>query len=180
MEIKEVIVVEGRDDETAVKKAVKAEIIITHGYGIKEATFKQIIIAQEKCGVIVLTDPDHAGEQIRDRIEKRVAGVKHAYIKRSLATKKLDIGIENASPEVIRESLKKAQATEATTHHEFTQQDLIRCGLAMVPEASGRRDALGDILGIGYGNTKTFLNRLNKYGIKRDAFEKAVLRLEKK
>ena len=32
--IKEVIVVEGRDDITAVKKAVDAEIIATSGFGI--------------------------------------------------------------------------------------------------------------------------------------------------
>lgn len=180
MEIKEIIVVEGRDDETAVKKAVKAEIIITHGFGIKESTFKQIEMAQERCGVIVLTDPDHAGEQIRSRIEKRVPGVKNAYIQRSLATKALNIGVENATSEVIIESLMKAHATESKGHNEFTQQDLIRCKLAMVPEASSRRDALGNILGIGYGNTKTFLRRLNKYGIQRDTFEKAVLRLEQK
>ena len=180
MEIKEIIVVEGRDDESAVKKAVKAEIIITHGFGIKEATFKQIEKAHKKCGVIVLTDPDHAGEQIRSRIEKRVPGVKHAYIQRSLATKALNIGVENASPEVIRDSLMKAHATEGKSHEEFTQHDLIRCRLAMVAEASSRRDELGNILGIGYGNTKTFLRRLNKYGIQRNAFEQAVLRLEQK
>lgn len=45
--IKEVIVVEGRDDETAVKKAANCEIIITHGFGIKERTFKRIEEAQK-------------------------------------------------------------------------------------------------------------------------------------
>lgn len=180
MEIKEVIVVEGRDDETAVKRAVKAEIIITHGFGIKPSTFKQIIIAQQRCGVIVLTDPDHAGEQIRARIDERVPGVKHAFIKRDLATKADNVGVENASPQVILDSLMKAHATVATSHDEFSHQDLIRCDLAMVAQASDRRHALGDILGIGYGNAKTFLSRLNKYGIRRDDFEKAVLRLEKK
>ena len=32
MTIKEVIVAEGRDDEIAIKKAVDAEIITTHGF----------------------------------------------------------------------------------------------------------------------------------------------------
>ncbi len=39
MKIKEVIVVEGRDDVTAVKRAVDAEMIITQGFGIREETF---------------------------------------------------------------------------------------------------------------------------------------------
>ena len=33
---------------------------------------------------------------------------------------------------------------------------------------------LGAILGIGYGNGKQFLYRLNHYGISRDEFEQAV------
>lgn len=180
MEIKEVIVVEGRDDETAVKQAVKAEVIITHGFGIKTSTLERIKKAQETCGVIVLTDPDYAGEQIRTRIEKYVPGVKHAYIKRSLAIKNDNIGVENAQVQVIIDALKKAHATETCHKDEYTQEDMVAYGLTLCEEASERRDALGDILGIGYGNTKTFLKRLNKYGIKRQAFEAAILRLEQK
>lgn len=48
MKIKEVIVVEGRDDVTAVKRAVDAEMIITQGFGIREETFKLIEEAQKK------------------------------------------------------------------------------------------------------------------------------------
>ena len=38
IKINEVIVVEGRDDTRAVKRAVDAETIETHGYGITAAT----------------------------------------------------------------------------------------------------------------------------------------------
>ena len=41
--IKEVIVVEGRDDITAVKKAVDAEIIATSGFGINAKIIDKII-----------------------------------------------------------------------------------------------------------------------------------------
>jgi ribonuclease M5 len=37
--IKEIIVVEGRDDEAAIKRAIEAETIATHGFGIKAETF---------------------------------------------------------------------------------------------------------------------------------------------
>ena len=36
------------------------------------------------------------------------------------------------------------------------------------------RCSYGAKLGIGYGNGKQFLYRLNHYGISRDAFEEAV------
>lgn len=177
MHIKEVIVVEGRDDETAVKQAVNAEIIITHGFGIREKTFKLIKEAQKRCGVIVLTDPDHAGEQIRKRISARVPGVKHAFIPRDLATKDDNIGVENASPEAIREGLKKAHVELNYERLEFTKQDLLKHDLLVSPEASSRRDQMGKLLGIGYGNAKTFLKRLNHYGITREEFEAAASEL---
>ena len=39
---------------------------------------------------------------------------------------------------------------------------------------TARRAAIGAKLGIGYGNGKQFLYRLNHYGITRDAYEEAV------
>ena len=38
--IKEIIVVEGRDDTLAIKRAVEADTIETHGFGISEETWK--------------------------------------------------------------------------------------------------------------------------------------------
>ena len=78
--IKEVIVVEGRDDITAVKQAVDAELIAVGGFGINAKVIERIKEAQKRKGVIVLTDPDFAGEKIRSIISKRVKGIKHAYI----------------------------------------------------------------------------------------------------
>jgi ribonuclease M5 len=36
---------------------------------------------------------------------------------------------------------------------------------------------LGSALGIGYGNSKQFLGRLNKYGIGRDELETAMKKI---
>ena len=97
--IKEVIVVEGRDDITAVKKAIDAEIIAVGGFGINAKVIERIKEAQKRKGVIVFTDPDFAGEKIRAIISKRVKGVKHAYIGRAEGTRAKDgnIGVEDAS-----------------------------------------------------------------------------------
>ena len=66
--INEVIVVEGRDDIDAVSKAVNADIIATHGYGITKDTIERIKSAYETRGIIILTDPDSAGQRIRKRL----------------------------------------------------------------------------------------------------------------
>ncbi len=177
--IKEVIVVEGRDDETAVKKAVNCEIIITHGFGISEKTFKRIEEAQKKCGVIIFTDPDYAGEQIRNRIAKRVKGCKHAFLPREEARKKDNIGIENATPEHIIIALGKVHTIMDDQRKEFATADLVKDNLNGNPTAHARRDLVGKILGIGYGNGKQFINRLNHYGITREEYLEAVSAIEK-
>jgi ribonuclease M5 len=38
---------------------------------------------------------------------------------------------------------------------------------------------LGEILGIGYGNSKQFLNRLNNYGISKEEFIDGLKEMEK-
>ena len=67
--IKEIIVVEGRDDVTAVKRAVQAELITTGGFGFPKGVMERIKAAQERRGVIIFTDPDFAGEKIRQKYQ---------------------------------------------------------------------------------------------------------------
>lgn len=172
--IKEVIVVEGRDDITAVKRAVEAEMIAVGGFGINEKVIKRIKEAQNRQGVIVFTDPDFAGEKIRRIISKRVQGIKHAYITQSEGRKDDDIGVENASPEAILRALKNAKCSEKQRVDTFTIQDMMMCRLTMDERAAERRDFLGRELGIGYCNASQFLSRLNNYGITKEEFIKAV------
>lgn len=175
--IKEVIVVEGKDDEAAVKKAVDAEIIITHGYGISQKTYKRIEEAYDRCGIIIFTDPDYAGENIRKKLSQRFPHAKHAFISKEAGTRDDDIGVENASPSAIIKALSGARAESRQKNELFSMGDMVNAGLCGGEEAAARRNRLGEILGIGYGNTKTFLRRLNNYGITVEEFNTAFNRL---
>lgn len=177
MKIKEIIVVEGRDDERAVKQAVDAEVITTSGFGIKSETFRKIELARQKKGVIVFTDPDHAGEQIRKRINDRIRGCKNAYLSRQDACRHNDIGIENADSRSIRQALEKAKCVMENPSHVFTNDILFEFKLIGDNNSAKRRDELGKILGIGYANSKQFVRRLNNYGVSKDQFLQAVNRL---
>jgi len=174
IKIHETIVVEGRDDERAVKQAVDAEVIVTHGYGIKESTFERIQWAEKSNGVIVFTDPDTAGEMIRKRINSRVKGCRNAFLSREEAYKKGDIGIENANIDSIHHALLHARASVATSMTVFSMKDLIQNNLAGTPGSADNRERVGTFLRIGYGNAKQFLNRLNHYGISMAEFNSAL------
>ena len=175
LRIKERIVVEGRDDTAAIKQSVDAVTIETHGYGIRKETWQLIEEANAGPGIIVFTDPDHAGLQIRRRILAKFPGAKEAFLDRSDATRKGDIGIENAAPEAIEEALLKAHCTVCEEAREqLTMDHMIAAGLAGDPEAAARRSAAGKTLGIGYANAKTFLARLNRFGITEEELMEAV------
>ncbi|MCL2320753.1 MAG: ribonuclease M5 [Oscillospiraceae bacterium] len=177
--IKEIVVVEGRDDATNVKKAIDAEVISVGGFGINKKVIDLIIEAQNRCGVIVLTDPDYAGDKIRSIISKRVKGIKHAYINREDAVKDGNVGVENAKSEAIIKALKNAKACLVDATNEFTINDLIDDGLSISEKAQEKRSELGKILGIGSCNSKQFINRLNKFGISRDEYSKGLDIIEK-
>lgn len=177
--IKEVIVVEGRDDVDAVKKALDAEIIAVGGFGINAKVIDRIKEAQKRKGVIVLTDPDFAGEKIRRIISKRVEGIKHAYISKEDGLKDGDIGVENACPEVILKALETAKITVEEKRNFFTMQDMFYFKLTNDSTSKVRRSMFGKILGIGYCNTAQMISRLNNYGITKEEFTDAIEKIEK-
>lgn len=198
-EVVESIVVEGRGDYAAVLSAVSADIIITHGFKIRNSARARILSAAKGRGVIVFTDPDHAGEEIRRKVSGIVGAVtsaaaapaiKHARIVREDGLRGGDVGVENASSNCILDALIKAGATfrghvcgaaksqcadisQTRSGARIAESDMHRLGL--VGDGSRAvRIKLGRILGIGYANSKQFLHRLNAAGVTVDRLEKLV------
>lgn len=173
--IKELIVVEGKNDAHAVRQALgEVDIIWTEGYGLTRKKLDYIAEMANRQGVIVFTDPDTVGEQIRQRIREHVPQAKHAYLTRQAAAKQGDIGVENAALQEIRHAFAHIQQEQAVTIKNFTMEDLYSVGLAGARRAREYRLALGRKLGIGDTNAKQFLHRLNRFGISRELFFQAI------
>ena len=172
--ISEIIVVEGRDDTNSIRRAVEADTIETHGFGISGKTWQLLEEAHKVRGLIIFTDPDFAGEQIRRRLTERFPDSKQAHLTQEEARDGEDIGIENAAPEAIREALKRAKARTEEAEDRFSMTDLREAGLAGCSGAGRRREEVGAALGIGYGNSAAFLRKLKAFGISREAFWDAV------
>lgn len=173
--IKELIVVEGKNDAHTVRLALgKVDIIWTEGYGLTKKKLDYVAEMANRQGVIVFTDPDTVGEQIRNRIKAHVPQAKHVYLTRKAATKQGDIGVENAALAEIRRAFEHIQSEQETLVENFTLQDLFLVGLVGSRQASEYRLALGHKLGIGDTNAKQFLHRLNRFGISRESFFQAI------
>lgn len=168
--LKEIIVVEGRDDQAAINRAMEADTIATHGFGIRKETWEIMEKAYRERGLIIFTDPDFSGEEIRKKLNARFPNAKNAYLGVEEATKKGNVGIENASPESIISALDSARCTLMEKRNEFTLDDIRNYDLSGGPGAAARRANLGKALGIGYGNSNAFLKKLNQFGISRQEF----------
>src|SRR5699024_592040 len=107
--IKEVIVVEGKDDTKQILKAVNADTYETNGSALSAVDIDRLKKLQKTRGLIVFTDPDFNGERIRKMISTAIPGVKHAFIRRDQGVPEFkgSLGVEHATPEVIRGALEK-------------------------------------------------------------------------
>lgn len=181
MKIKEIIVVEGKDDTVAIKRAVDADTLETNGSAVNDKIIERIKLAQQKRGVIIFTDPDFPGEKIRKTIAERVPGCKHAFLKKQDATGKngKGLGVEHASVEAIRQALQDVLQEMEEYEEEITLGDLVDAGLIGGTEAKERREKLGAYLKIGYTNGKQLHKRLKIFQISKEQFKDALLYIQK-
>lgn len=170
MRIEEIIVVEGEHDRSRVLEAVQADVLVTGGSHISQATLGRLDRAHRERGVIILTDPDHAGEQIRRKLTLRFPDCRHAFIARAVAQDGREVGVEHAAPTAIAAALAQVRTMAEQPGDEFTRADMARWRLSGAPGAALRRAELGAALGIGYANAKMFLRRLNELRVTRDEF----------
>ena len=178
--IKEIIVVEGKDDVTALRRAVDADIVITSGLGLTEDKIDEIRALAKRRGVIVFTDPDFPGGKIRHILKDAIPGLKHAYINKDDARnpKTGKLGVEYASPQAIIRALEAAKAEQDERAIVYTLNDLVQWRLAGLPEAASRRGALCDHLQIGHTNAKQLVHKLNCYQIPRQEIEQFLAGLD--
>ena len=189
VKINETVIVEGRDDTINLKRAVDCFTIETHGFGIRRETWEQIEKAYSERGIIIFTDPDHSGEEIRRKLTERFPDAGQAYIARKDALKKGDVGVENAEPEVIAGALLRARdlmkrkaplEEDISAKDQITMKDLDELGLSGGEGSKELRQEAGKALGIGYANAKGFLRKLSGFGIKREELYEAIFTIRNK
>ena len=186
LSIEQAVAVEGRDDVRAVQDACEALIIPTHGYGISAETWQMLDKAYEEKGLIIFTDPDHAGREIRKRLTEKYPEAIQAHLDREDARAGSDIGIENARPEVIADALNKAISLSGRSVKKEGRQDkvfanmndLSELGLAGGAGASDKRAAVCKALGIGYSNANSLIKKLKGYEIGLDELKEALEKIK--
>lgn len=172
-----VVIVEGRDDTKRLKQFFPGiETIETNGSEVSQETLAEIKKLADSREIIVFTDPDYNGERIRRLVTEVVPTAKQAFITRKEGepTKRGNsLGVEHASKAAIERALRDLHEIQPK-FTDITREKYIALGLGMGPNARKLREKVGIELGIGYGNAKQFLRRLEMFGITYAQLEEAV------
>ena len=168
--IKEVVVVEGKTDTATLKQLFDVDTIETSGSGINEDILSLIKTAAQTRGVIVLTDPDYPGTQIRNKVIQAVPNAKHAFVAKKDAKGVKKLGIAEARHEAIIEALENtvqfSDREDTLSWQEFLSLDIIG--------DHEKRDYLYHTYRLGHGNNKALFKRLNMIGVTKSDIEEKL------
>lgn len=176
--IKEIIIVEGRDDTRRLKEAVICETIETNGSAINERTLEEIEVALNSRGAIIFTDPDFPGHKIRNTIIERFPDIKEAFLPKHKALGHNSVGVEHARIEDIQAALETCQTSRQVKEELITIQDMQYFRLSGNSQAKERREYLTEQLNIGYANATQLRKKLNRYSISPEKVEEILKGLE--
>ena len=165
MKIKELIVVEGKTDLIFLKSFLDADIVITNGSEVSHETLEFIKAANKRQGVIILTDPDYPGIRIRNIVSEYIGVCKHAYVEKKKAIKGKKVGIAETNKEDIIEALKNVVTYSNVYDKNITEIDLYELGLFGKEDSKLKRTKVCEYYHLGWCNAKTFLKRVNMFGL---------------
>ncbi len=146
VEISEIIVVEGKYDKIRLSGFLRASILETSGFGIyNDPAMRELLLsAAEKRGLIVLTDSDSAGFQIRRYLRSFIPEkyIKNVYVpalkgkekRKAHPSRENILGVEGLSEEILMEVFRRygieTSGEKMKGREEIRTIDLYRLGLS--------------------------------------------------
>ncbi|MGN1111225.1 MAG: toprim domain-containing protein [Oscillospiraceae bacterium] len=163
IKIKQAIIVEGKYDKIRLSNLVDALIIPTNGFAIykDKETAELIKTLAKKTGIIILTDSDSAGLQIRNALRNIVCEgeVINVYIpdihgkerRKRTPSKQGLLGVEGIDDEILLKAFEKAGVfaeKSSVTKEPITKADLVEWGLSGGANSAAYRAELQKKLGL--------------------------------
>lgn len=156
LKITQAVIVEGKYDKIKLSNIIDAFIIETNGFGIYKDKEKLKFIkklAKER-GIVIITDSDHAGFMIRNKISSGIPKeqIINVYIpdvfgkekRKTAPSKEGKIGVEGMTKDVILSAFEKAGVTSKIIekHDLITNIDLFENGFSGNENSKEKRKKL--------------------------------------
>lgn len=164
--ISNVIVVEGKDDEAFLSSFIDAIYVKTNGYQIPKEEIDFLNNPRNQKPIIILTDSDEAGKQIRERINKLVNKGLNVEVDIVKCNKKNKHGVAECEREEVINALKE-HIDNIILKETITNTDIVSLDIG-----KSKREIICDELKLGLCNNKTFIKRLNYLGYTKEELKK--------
>lgn len=168
------IIVEGQSDIDFLSSFLDCEFYKVNGSAINEKDISFIKKAKQKQQIIILTDPDFPGIQIRSKINEKIPGCYNAFVRKEVSIKNHKVGVAESTKEEVLTALKDAKFYSNKIIGTLKIVDLYKCGLLGQEDSAKIRKEVCELLSLGYCNGKTMLKRLNMLGIDIETLEEEV------
>lgn len=162
-----VIVVEGTKDSSFLSSFIDALYVETNGFDIDEQEIDFLNNCNKK--VIILTDSDNAGIQIRKKLSEKIKNAINVSVNISCCNKNNKHGVAECEKNEIINVLKEHFTTRKSNCH-LSNKDL----MALKINSKIIRNKLCEYLHLGRCNQKELIKRLNFKEIDFNKLEKAV------
>ena len=126
--IEQVIVVEGKADEAYLSSFIDAVYVTTNGYEIPKEEIEFLNNPKNKNGVIVLTDSDEAGKQIRNRLDNLLINKTHVEVDVVKCNKNNKHGVAECEKEELLNVFKRHFVEKKQSFHKRLSLLLIALG----------------------------------------------------
>lgn len=173
LHIDEVLVVEGKMDKQLLEQYIDGDIITTNGSAISDETISLLKELSKTRRIIVFTDPDFPGKQIRNKIDSEVECI-HCFIEKEKAIKGKKVGVAETNINDLLEVLKEKIVKSDYNKGNLTINDLNDLGLNGRNNSSYLRDELSKKLHIDHCNAKMMVKRLNMLGITKEQLKEIM------
>lgn len=169
-----VIIVEGKTDVAFLSSFIDAEFVLTNGYDINKDEIDFVLAASKSKNIIILSDSDEAGNQIRNRLNKLIPNAINALVDINKCDKNNKHGVAECAKDEIISVLKPYFSLETLKRGKITLQDLSLLGLTGDSNSKILKQKVCKRLNLGICNTKNMLKRINFLGITLQEIKEAV------
>lgn len=175
MKIRELIVVEGKSDIDFLSSFLDADFYQVHGSAISNDDIVFLSKANESRGIIILTDPDFPGLQIRHKIKEKIPNAKEAFVRKEVSIKHHKVGVAESTKEEVLSALENVMSFSNNKNiWNLKNSDLIELGLNGGENSTLLRKKLCDELHIGFSNSKNLLLKLNSLNLAKDEVNEII------
>ena len=163
-----VIIVEGSHDVAHVSTLYESVFVITNGYEIPQKEINFLKALKEDVQIIVLTDNDKAGEEIRKRINDIRNNMINVVINAPENKKKKGIA------ECELKDIEKALDKYVSNKEDKDDIDLYELGLMGEKDSKIKREYIADKFNLGLCSKDNMIKRIKLLGITKEELEREL------